>query len=117
MALPIVRFERFWDEPATLATGYGNINLKLETVAALIISLGIGWLLWGKLGFPLRLPGVNFDFSAIAPELIAVPIFVSYKLATIRRTAFDLLEGLLSGLITPRVVPLNDAQLIPLVLK
>ncbi len=113
MPLPTVKFEAFWDEQPTLATGWGNISLKLETIAALLICLAFGWVVWSHLGFPIRLPNVNFDFGVLGPLLCTVPFFISFKLVTIKRSFFDIVEGLIGSLVVPRVIPATDADLVP----
>ncbi|UFP97227.1 hypothetical protein [Gloeobacter morelensis] len=113
MSLPSCKFESFWDEQPTLATGWGNVNLKLETVAVGLVSIAIGWFLWGKLGFAVFIPGVRFDFGVLGPLASALPFFISFKLATMKRSLFDVAESLVGALITPEVVASPDCELVP----
>ncbi|UFP92612.1 hypothetical protein [Gloeobacter morelensis] len=115
-SLPTVKFEAFWDEQATLTTGFGNISLKLETIAGLVVSVGLGYLVWNIVRFPVYLPMVRFDFGVIGPLVCSLPFFLSYRLATLQRSFFEICEDLLGVLVLPRVVPEPDAELVPLVI-
>jgi hypothetical protein len=112
MSLPSVKFEKFFNEKFIISTGMANLSFTIETACALVGSIVISYQAWGALGFPIVIPGTTVDLSILAPILISVFPFLSFKLFTARRSAFDIIEDNKSFFV-PTVVHSKTDDLVP----
>jgi hypothetical protein len=108
-----LEFDTFWSEPVKISLGIGNFTFKAETLGVLTLSAMLGYLIWGVIGFRLYLPIGNLEVSWLGIVICGGPLFLIYKLLTLKKSTADVFDSLIANLYQPRVELSSDVELVP----